>query len=353
MDYQTIPHSRPSLSSSDIRSVSQVLRSGQISQGSLVSAFEKKFARTFGRKYGAAVSSGTSALHLSLLALNIKAGDEVIIPSFVCTAVLNAVNAVGAQPLVVDIDLPTYNISAPAVKRALSSRTKAVIVPHMFGCPADMNELLDTGIPVIEDCAQAVGSRYREHKTGSLGILSVFSFYATKVITCGEGGMVLGDSGELISKIKDRKDYDQKDKYILRYNYKMTDIQAALGMNQLSHLDNFIHRRRKIARRFLREFKDCSLILPVQSEEKIHIYYRFVTLAPGEASPYLKKLQKMNIMCRRPVFRPLHHYLHLSGFPHTEEAWHRCISIPLYPSLDPNEIMRIIAAVKEIFSDKQ
>ena len=349
MDNEIIPHSRPLISERDIEAVNSVLKSGQLSQGHKVREFEGKLARFIGKKKAAATSSGTAALHLALSALSVKQGDEVIIPSFVCSAVLNAVNYTGATPVIVDIDPLTFNISVEAVKAAITGETKAIVAPHMFGCPAELDRLLEMGIPVIEDCAHAIGADFKGGKAGSFGLLSVFSFYATKVLTCGEGGMVLSDSEDLISKIKNLRDYDNRDDYILRYNYKMTDIQASLGLSQLSSLEEFVDIRREIAVQYFKEFKDCNFSLPVWKERKEHIYYRFVIRMKEDVSRSIEKLQERKVMCRRPVYIPLHVHLNLPGFPLTNEAWEDAISIPLYPSLKESEIERVVAIVKEIF----
>jgi len=349
MDYPIIPHSRTFLSDMETQAVAAVLKSGQLSQGPMVNQFETEFANYIGKKKAAATSSGTSALHLVLLALDVKEKDEVIIPSFVCPAVLNAVNYTGAIPRIVDIDPLTYNISVDDVKNAISEKTKAIIVHHMFGCPAEIDRLSELRIPIIEDCAQSVGADFRGQKVGSFGFVSVFSFYATKVFTSGEGGMVLSDSEDLISKIRDLREYDNRSDYSLRYNYKMTDMQAALGLTQLVRLENFLFRRKEIASRYIKEFNNCCLSLPAWKEGKEHIYYRFVVKTTENSSNYLKKLHTKKIMCLRPVFTPLHVYLNLSGFPHTEESWQKTVSIPLYPSLTEVEIDRIVSAVQETF----
>jgi perosamine synthetase len=349
MPDEIIPHSRPSISDSDIQAVVSVLKSGQLSQGPKVQELEKKLALLIGKKKAVAVSSGSAALHLALLALDVKESDEVIIPSYVCSAVLNAVNYTGAIPVIVDIDPLTFNISVEATKRAMTRKTRAIIVPHMFGCPAEIDKLSDLGIPLIEDCAQSIGANFKGQRAGSFGLLSVFSFYATKVIAAAEGGMVLSDSEDLTSRIKDLREYDNRDDYVLRYNYKMTDIQAALGLSQISSLEKFIDRRREIATRYFQEFKNCNFSLPVQKEGRDHIYYRFVIKTKDSASEYLEKFHQKKVMCRRPVYIPLHVYSNLSGFPQTMEAWQKTISIPLYPSLQEEEIEIIIALVKEIF----
>ncbi len=344
-----IPHSRPTLTDSENQAVFSVLESGQIAQGPRVLEFEKQFSRYIGRKEAAATSSGTAALHLALLALGVKDNDDVIVPSFVCTAVLNAVFYTGANPVVTDVNPETHNISVDSVRKAVTQQTKAVIVPHMFGCPAEMEKLSELGIPIIEDCAQAVGSDYKGQKAGNFGILSVFSFYATKVLTTGEGGMVVCDSEELAARVKDLRDYDSKQDYAVRFNYKMTDVQAALGLSQLSHLEEFLDKRRTIADQYFSEFKDCGFLLPVRKKGREHIYYRFVVKTEDDASVFLKRLQQKDILCQRPVFIPLHVCLGLSGFAQTTEAWKKTVSIPLYPSLTEEEIEKIIAVVREIF----
>lgn len=344
-----IPHSRPSLSESDIQAVIKTLKSGQLSQGPAVRKFENKIASYIGKKHAAATSSGTAALHLVLLALDVRKNDEIIIPSYVCSAVLNAVKYTKAAPIVVDIDPQTYNISFNAVEKAITGKTKAIIIPHMFGLPAEMDDFSNLDIPIIEDCALAIGATYNNRKAGSFGLLSIYSFYATKVLTSGEGGMVVSDSDDLISKIRDLRDYDNRENLVLRYNYKMTDLQASLGLSQFSHLENFLKKRKDIASHYFREFQNCSLSLPLWKEGKEHIYYRFVIKAENNASPLIKRIQQKNIICERPVYRPLHFYLNLQGFPHATEAWERSISIPCYPSLSDKEIEKIIDVVKNIF----
>lgn len=329
--------------------MSSVLGSGQIAQGPVVSEFEQKFSAYIGKKSAAAVSSGTAALHLALMAMGVKEGDEVIVPSFVCTAVLNAVIQAGAKPVVVDIDPRTYNIYVDSAKDAISRRTRAMVVPHMFGCPAEIDQLSELGIPLIEDCAQSVGASFKGKKAGSFGLVSVFSFYATKVLTTGEGGMVISDSEDIIARVKELREYDQKKEYELRFNYKMTDFQAALGLSQLSLLEELLDRRQRIASRYFEEFQDCPFSLPIRKEGRGHIYYRFVVRTSEDASPFLEKLQQKKVMGQPPVFIPLHVCLGLKGFSRTMDAWQKTVSIPLFPSLTENEVEKIIAVVRDIF----
>jgi len=344
-----IAHSRPTLVENDFTSVLNVLKSGYIAQGSHVAEFEGALTGFIGMKGGVATSSGTSALHLALLALEIKEGDEVIIPSYVCSAPLNAIYYVRATPVVVDINPSTFNLSVSKLIKCVTKNTKAIIVPHLFGLPAEMDEILSLGIPVIEDAAQALGGTYKGKKVGSFGLISVFSFYATKVLTTGEGGMVVSDSEDLISRVKELREYDQKKEYELCFNYKMTDIQAALGLSQLSFLEELLDRREKIASRYFKEFQGCPFSLPIRKEGREHIYYRFVVKTSEDASPYLERLQQRKVMGQRPVFIPLHVCLGLAGFSRTMEAWQRTVSIPLFPSLTENEVEKIIAVVREIF----
>jgi len=335
-----IPHSRPTLGPEEIRAVARVLESGQIAQGREVRKFEQAFARKNGARYAAAVNSGTSALHLTLLAMGVGTGDEVILPSYVCTALLNAVRYVKATPILVDIDSASYNLDPKAVIGRLTRRTKAVIVPHMFGLAADLKPLLSLNVPIIEDCAQAVGGTYRNKPLGALGRAAVFSFYATKVITTGEGGMVVSDSKRLIDRVRELREYDKLDATDIHYNYKMTDVQAAMGCVQLKRLDDFVRRRRIIAGRYRRALEGCDLALP--PDDPGHIYYRYVIGLKKSAARLIRFLHTRGMDCARPVHRPLHAVLKLKGYANTESAWRRSISVPIYPSLSKDQTGRVI-----------
>ena len=341
-----IPHSRPTLDESDLFSVSEVIRSGQIVQGKVVEKFEKKVAKFIGVRGAVATNTGTSALHLSLLAIGIKKGDFIAIPSFVCTALLNAVKYVGAQQILVDINPETYNIDISDLKKKIKRSTKAIILPHLFGLPADIDETMSLGIPVIEDCAQAVGAVYKGSKTGSLGRLSCFSFYATKVLSTGEGGMVTSDSKSLLKKIKDLRDYDNKKKYSIRYNYKMTDIQAAMGIAQLKKLHSFLSKRASIAKRYSSELQQYCKVPSVRYKDRKHIFFRFPIQIQGSVSKALNFFTERGVTCTRPVFRPIHKYLQVNGLTNTDTVWNNTISIPIYPSLTEKEICIILDVLK-------
>ncbi|MCG2741097.1 MAG: DegT/DnrJ/EryC1/StrS family aminotransferase [Syntrophaceae bacterium] len=338
---QMIPHSRPTIDHEEVAAVTAVLESGQLDQGEQVLDFEQSLASLIGVGGAVAVSSGTAALHLSLLALEIGEGDEVVIPSFVCPALLNAIRYVRAVPVLADIDRETFNIDVRDLKRRVTRKTKAVIVPHMFGLPADIKEIVAFGVPVIEDCAQALGSSYEGAPSGSFGALSVFSFYATKVICTGEGGMVAANNRQLLDRIRDLRDYDEKADDRLRYNYKLTDLQAALGLAQLRKLPALIGRRRALARQYDEFLRENLLPAPACPPDRDHIYYRYV-IRTKQVAELLAAGGEAGIAYRRPVFKPLHHYLGITGYPQTEAAFIETVSLPIYPSLHDEEIKTIL-----------
>jgi len=350
-----IPHSRPTLGQAEIEPVAGVIASSQIAQGQVVHEFERAFAQKMNAKYAVSTNSGTAALHLVLLAMGIGEQDEVVIPSYVCTALLNAVKYVGATPVLAEIDPENYNLDPDDVKRRLTKRTKAVIVPHLFGLAADMEGLLALNVPIIEDCAQAIGSTYRQKYVGTFGEAAIFSFYATKVMTTAEGGMVVSGSKDLMDRVRDLREYDNKDKYKIRYNYKMTDIHAAIGLVQLSRIERFIQRRRAIAGSYDQAIESLDLQLPPR--EQGHIYFRYVLGLGTDAGSWIRKLKGEGIGCARPVYRPLHQYLGLKGFGRTEKAWKESLSIPIYPSLTAENVDRVIKGListyKEESSERQ
>ena len=344
-----IPHSRPTLGPEESEAVAGVIKSGMIAQGRKVEEFETAFSTRFDLGNSAAVSSGTAGLHLALLALEVGAGDEVIIPSYVCTALLNAVHHAGANPVIADIDPATFNIDAEDAKRRITRRTRAIIVPHMFGMIADLASLIKTGLPVIEDCAQCVGAAYGDRPVGSDGLLSVYSFYATKVMTTGEGGMVTSRDLRLIDKIKNLRDYDNMPSYHIRYNYKMTDMQAAMGLAQLDKLNSFVAMRRSLSNYYSDFFSSRgghSMTLPQRSAD--HIYFRYVVRVDADIEAMIKGLREIGIDCARPVFCPLHRYLQLmTGYPGSEKAWKEAISLPIYPSITDHEKGIVASALLE------
>jgi perosamine synthetase len=338
-----IPHSRPSISEKDMAVVNMVLRFGHISTGKEVAALEEAFSRKFSFGSSAAVSSGTAALHLALLALGVGPGDEVIIPTHVCTALVNAVRYTGAKEVLVDV-CEDGNIDPRCVLRAMTRRTKAVIAAHMWGSPADIRTLVKCGVPVIEDCAQSVGASVKGKAVGSFGAVSIFSFYATKMITSGEGGLIGSKDKRFINKVRDLADYDHKKTYEMRFNYKMTDVQAALALSQLGHLEGFISARRRIAARYA-----CHVpsILPVtQGAEPV--FYRYVVRTDKNVARVISSAKAKGVCIEKPLFRPLHQYLAKKGFPVSEMLMRQCVSLPIYPFLTASEEKRVIDVAKDL-----
>jgi dTDP-4-amino-4,6-dideoxygalactose transaminase len=342
-----IPHSRPTLGEDEARAVAAVIRSGHIAEGEVVARFEKTFTEKMGVQHAVAVSSGTAALHLTLLAMSIGPGDEVIIPSYVCTALLHAVQYVGARPVLAEIDPRTYNIDPDDVQRRITIRSKAIIVPHMFGLAANLDKLLKFDVPIIEDCAQAVGGTYHQEPLGSFGDASIFSFFATKMMATGEGGMVTSNSTEFIERVRDLKTYDEKEADKVRYNYKMTDVQAAIGEVQLARLDDFIGQRESIAQQYVKSLRSLEIKLP--EENSGHIHYRFVVGLETDCNFLIQKLFRKGIGCARPVFLPIHRHLKLDSYPVTDQVWETALSVPIYPSLGNKDIERLITEFIDVF----
>lgn len=362
-----IPHSKPFIDENEQKAVQEVMSSTYISEGTLVRQFEENLAKYVAMPYAIAVNSGTSALHLALVGLGIGKGDEVLIPSYVCTAVLNAVKYTGAIPVLVDIDVDDLNISSIDIERKISKRTKVVVVPHMFGYPAKINEIVEISrkrnLFVIEDCAQAVGatceSKYLGEggneekkkrfykKVGSFGDISIFSFYATKMLTTGQGGMILVKHKSLEENIRDLKDYDKKERFRLRYNYSMTDLQAAIGLTQLSRFNAFITRRKVIAHKYQQAFSNAGIKFMNYGDKDKGVYYRFVIFSES-LDESLRRLREAGVICERPVYKPIHYYLNSFNeelFPNTENIYRRALSIPIYPALKDNEIDKVIGEI--------
>lgn len=330
--------------------MADVIRSGLLAQGENVTKFERALAKMTGQDEGVAVSSGTAAVFLALKGLGIGPGDEVIFPSYVCTAPWHAVSQAGATPVLVDIDPETYHPSPEAVTRAITSKTKAVIVPHLFGLPAELSELEKSGIPIIEDCAQTLGASMGGRPVGSVGTLTVCSFYATKLITTGEGGMVLGRSGPRMARIRALRQYDEQDALESAFNYKMTDMQAALGLCQATALPQFIKRRQAIAALYTAALRGLKADPPAGIPRHDHVFYRYVVRLPQSVEPAIEAFAELGVTCRRPIFKPIHQYFGLKGFPGADLAWERSLSIPIYPSLADHEVERVVDAMRHVLA---
>jgi perosamine synthetase len=252
----TIPISRPSIGEKEIANVLDAVQSGWVSSlGPYIVDFEKQFAKYCGTRYALTASNGTTALHLALLACGVGAGHEVIVPDLTFVATANAVAYTGATPVMVDIDAETLCISPAAIERAITPRTRAIMPVHLYGHPADMDAINDIarrhGLEVIEDAAEAHGAEYRGRRVGSLGRCGVFSFYGNKIITSGEGGMITTDDEGLWTTARRLRDHamSPERRYWheeIGYNYRMTNMQAALGVAQLERIDSFLGHRRDI-----------------------------------------------------------------------------------------------------------
>lgn len=340
----------PTLGKEEERGLQEVLASGRIATGEEVEEFERAMATYLGLNGAAATSSGTAALHLTLLALGVKTGDEVIVPSFTCSALLNAVYHCGAAPTVVDVDEETMNISFAATQAAITDKTSAIIIPHMFGHSVEnMEKFLSLGPPIVEDCAQSLGAAYQGRMTGTWGEAAIFSFYATKVITTGHGGMVISRNEGLLARVKDLREYDKKRDYRVRYNYCMTDLQGRMGQIQLQKLPSILIERRRRAQlydKYLNGLK--GTILPRGGG----IYYRYVVRIKGEMLPMtMERLHQCGIGVQRPIFCPLHQYLNLDGFEASNKLYAETLSLPLYPRLQPDEVSYIARCLGRAVED--
>ncbi len=338
-----IPHSKPTLGKEEEAAVARAIRSGQIAQGEGVSQFEGMMAEYIGKRYAVAVSSGLAALHLSLIALNIKEGDEVILPSYTCDALLNAVMYLNAKPKIVDVEYETGNISPTEAKKNITAMTKAIIVPHSFGFPARIDRIIALGVPVIEDCAVSIGAEYKGRNVGSFGLISVYSFYATKMLTTGEGGMILTDDDDIAALVRELRDYTGHTEFKVRYNYKMTDIAAVMGLVQLAKLNGFIKRRFLLAERYGRFLSGYpGLRLPdYDNNEMQPIFYRYLVKLPGKDTERVRSIMKeKGISCGKAVLQPLHKLLSLPAekYPNSEKLAEEVISLPLYPSLSGEDM---------------
>lgn len=343
---RTIAHSKPSLSSKDRVAVLNVLSKGQLTQAAEVASFEQQMAKYLNRKQGVAVSSGTAALHLALMGLGVDEGDEVMLPSYACSALLLAINYVGAKPVFLDTDPETFLLDPDEIKRKKTRKTKALILVHPFGYPLESSFYASLGIPVIEDIATSLGAQLGRKKIGSDGKITICSFYATKLMTTGEGGMLLSDSSVLAKKFQAWRSYDERSKWEVSFNYKMTDFQAALGKSQLKQFPLFLKKRKKIAQFYLNSLKEIdSVRLPDLLPRAQPAYHRFV-FRHKKANGLINKLNQKGIQLRRPVFKPLHQYLNLKGFPGTELLHKQMVSIPIYPSLSQQDQKRVIQTIK-------
>jgi len=332
VDY--IPVSTPSLNDGDAEAVAQAVREGWISaEGPQVREFEARFADMVGKKHGIAVANGTAALDVSLETLGIGPGDEVILPSFTIISCLSHILRSGATPVFVDSLPNTWNLNPDSVREAITSRTKAIIVVHIYGLPADIDvvrQIADqNGIPIVEDSAEAHGQHLESKPLGSWGEISTFSFYSNKLITTGEGGMVLTDNDEYAGRVRELRNlsFNPERRFVhhtVGWNYRLTAIQAALGLSQLGRIDMLLAHKQEIGRHYQELLSDIDEIsLPLshyRGSENVYWVFGVVLTedSPHTAQDMMAKLHEQGIGTR-PFFYPLHRQPVLSTFGHHDQ----------------------------------
>jgi perosamine synthetase len=365
-----IPLSAPDISDADIEAVVNVLRTPRLSLGPKMEEFEEAAASYAGVPYGVALSSGTAGLHLGLAALGIGQGDEVIIPSFTFIAVAHAVMYQRATPVFADIDPRTLNLTPETVARAITARTRAIIVVHTFGCPAEMDPILDIaarhGIRVIEDACEALGAEYRGRKTGGIGDLGVFAFYPNKPITTGEGGMLVTRDRQLADTIRALRNQGRRpadgwlDHTLLGYNYRLSEINCALGVSQMNRLAGMLARRGNRAAAYRERLRTVpELTLPVFeiADGRVCWFVFVVRLAAAftqqDRDGILAYMTSRGIGCARyfaPVHRqPLYAAYHDRGhdLAATEQVASRTLALPFFNRLTDLEIAEVCATLRE------
>ena len=373
-----IPFARPEFDEAEIRAVRDVLMGGWVSQGPAVVRFEQIFAERVGARYAIATSSCTTALHLALLLAGVGRGDEVICPSYSFIATANAARYAGATPIFADIERDTWNIDPADVRRRISDRTKVILPVHQVGLAADLDRLAPlagNGIAIVEDAACALGSTYRGRPIGSHADLACFSFHGRKTISTGEGGMLTTDDAELAERARRLRSHGASvsavDRHAakglvfeeygeLGFNYRMSDVQAAIGIAQMDKLDGLVARRRALADRYDAAFRSCSeLQRPARPAYAEHAFQSYgVMLTPEsriERDDLLRALADRGISCRRgipPIHRePLYQARGAApSLPVTEEVAARSLFLPLYASLAPADQDRVIDAVTSLIT---
>jgi len=339
-----IPHNRPTLGSEEEQAALKVIRSGFLSQGPEVESFENEFCNFMGLPIGhaVAVSNGTAALFLSLWALNAQ-NKQIVFPGYVCAALRHAVNMINGHEKLVDINSDSPNISLNKLK---NTNSDIAIIPHMYGIPIDLTDMKHEKI--IEDCAQALGAKVKGENVGLQGILGIFSFYATKIITSGgEGGMIVSKDKNLINSIKDYREFDFRHDDKKRFNFQMTDLQASIGREQLKKLPYFIQRREEIFNKYKNscsyEFLDID---PKYSDTIQPVRYRAIikTKIPKKIISSLESIGVHAII-------PTEDWEILGDnklFPNSLKLTHETVSLPIYPSLTDEEVEIIITELNKI-----
>jgi dTDP-4-amino-4,6-dideoxygalactose transaminase len=334
--------------------ISNVLKNGMYILGSEVRSFEEEFASFIGTKYAVGVASGTDALHISLRALNLEDGDEVITVSHTAVATISAIIQAGAKPVFVDIDPEYFTIDPAKIEKAITKRTKAIIAVHIYGQTADLDPIIEiakrNNLYLIEDCAQAHGASYKNRKAGSIGDVGCFSFYPTKNLgAIGDGGLITTNNSDIYNRLKLLREYGWKERYISfinGYNSRLDEIQAAVLRVKLKYLEKNNIRRRTIAKEYDEKLKDLNLILPKVRKNSEHVYHLYVlrTKKRDELKEYLFK-ENIMALIHYPV--PVHMQTAYKNLPSyslevTENMANEILSLPMYPELLRNEINYIV-----------
>jgi perosamine synthetase len=368
-----IPVNRPLIIGNEIKYVTDCIRSGWISaDGMYVKKFEKEFAKVVSRKYAITVSSGTAALDIAIRSIDIRKGDEVIVPTFTIISCLHQIVRQGGKPVLVDADPVTWNMKVSEVKKAITKKTKAIVVVHIYGLPVDIDPIIKLAkknkIIIIEDAAEQLGQFYKNKPIGSFGDISTFSFFANKHITTGEGGMIVTNKKYLAKKfaiLKNISFQPKKQKFVheeLGWNYRMTSLQSAFGLAQLENLKYFIKRKKYLGKYFtskLKKIKNIQLPLDKTSYAK-NIYWVYgIMLKNKNASSkkYIQILKKEGIECR-PFFCPMHlqpvfkkmKFFKNQRFPVSEDLFKKGFYIPSGIGTTKLEMNIVIKKMIKIFS---
>ncbi len=345
-----IHHNRPFISPEDRLAVDKVLASGWIAQGSAVSVLEDCFVQQFSGGSACAVSNGTSALYLALEAFETLEKDaEVAVPSYACSALLNAVYMARLKPKVVDVLPDTFCLNPDAIK-VQAPNAKFVIAVHTYGAMANITACMNQNRVVIEDCCQAIGGKASDLPLGTIGNASVFSFFATKIITGGQGGLIWSKDLSLIEKIKDYRQFDCRETYKPRFNFQMTDIQAALTNSQMTRLEVIRERRASIGRQYL-SVMPRGLSTQAELLESGRMVHRFVVITPDQniRDALRTHMSSSGIDCAVPIerYELLHRYLNLdpSEFPITERLADTTLSLPIHLCLSDDDVSLISNAL--------
>jgi perosamine synthetase len=343
-----IPHSRPTLGPEDAEALLAALRTGQLAQGSRVAAFELTVARRLRRHGGVATSSGTAALAVALAALKVGPRDEVMLPAYACSALGNAVRYVGAQAILADVGEDLALAPRPAARR-LTVRTRAVVVVHPFGHPVDLRPFLEWEIPLVEDCAQALGASREDGPAGSAGTVAVCSFYATKEVATGEGGMVLTDHESVLAAARAIRSGTAD--HPKAFNFKLTDLAGALGLAQLARLDEFVERRRAIARRYDEALSGALVRIPLREPGVEPSFSRYVVRAQ-DAGALIEGLSHHGVEAKRAIADPLVLQADRAAYPEAARAFAECVSLPIFPSLGEDEVGVVVRGLKSTLKER-